>query len=171
MRKDRSEKWEHSCMTEETRGHSDLILCVHTAPTLCQPLSMCRERSNVLTHFSVCTADISLSYADSNYLRTANPPEGGRGWGGRGGARDNSRATGERGRGRERQICRERQGKHVGRDACEVVSQHISNERDGSSPAEGEKERVLSGAVCLKYGLPLFPLQSASLPFFSLSLF
>lgn len=78
MRKDRSEKWEHSRMAEDMRGHSDLIHS-YSPNTVCQPLSMCRERSNVLTHFfSVCTADISLSYADSNYLRTANPPEGGR---------------------------------------------------------------------------------------------
>lgn len=81
MRKDRSEKWEHSRMADDMRGHSDLIHSVVIAPTLCQPVSMCGERHNILTHFSVCTADISLSYADSNYLRTANPPEGGRGRG------------------------------------------------------------------------------------------
>lgn len=88
MRKDRSEKWEHSRMADDMRGHSDLIHSAVIASTLCQPVSMCRERHNILTHFSVCTADISLSYADSNYLRTANPPEGGRGvgaaWGGGG---------------------------------------------------------------------------------------
>lgn len=51
------------CMAEDKRGHSDLI-----QPQRCVSLSMCSERSNVLTHFSerARAADISLSCADSN---------------------------------------------------------------------------------------------------------
>lgn len=122
------------------RIQSDVIHS-HMAPTRCvnPTLSMCRERSNVLTHFSVCTADISLSYADSNYLRTASPPEGGRTRRRGESEGDNDGATVE---------------SETGRD--EAVSQHISNEHGDMMC--WRRKRAPNRDGCIKYGLPLcFP--------------
>lgn len=127
---------------------------------------MCRERSNVLTHFSVCTADISLSYADSNYLGTANPPEGGRRRGERGGGR--VRETMIEWRKRETDMLGEVKGEknQWGRGACEAVSQHISNEHsDMMWEPWWRRKRALNCDGCIKYGLPVFPLQSILLLF------
>lgn len=58
---------EHSCMAEDKRGHGDLIHSAHAAPNTVCRRACAVQRSNVLTHFfPVCTADISLSYADSS---------------------------------------------------------------------------------------------------------
>lgn len=50
------------------------------------------------------------------------------------------------------------------RDACEAVSQHISNEH--SDMMWWGRKRVLNSDGCIKYGLPVFPLQSIWLPFY-----
>lgn len=53
----------------------------------------------------------------------------------------------------------------VERDACEAVSQHISNER--SDMMWWRRSRELSGDGCIKHGPPVFPLNQFRFPFTS----
>lgn len=56
------------------------------------------------------------------------------------------------------------EGEKGGGDACKAVSQHISNEH--SDMMWWGRRRVLNSDGCIKYGLPVFPLQSIWLPFY-----
>lgn len=168
---EKRQEWEVGTFTHgrgyERTQWSD-SLHAYSLGSVCQPLSMCGERCNVLTHFSVCTADISLSYADSNYLRTANPPEGGR------------RREGEV----------EEWGRQWSSDTGETVMlrsmEGSENERWGEGEGAemrarqwvniflmsavtwcgGGERKALNGDRCIKYGLPIFPVHSISLPFY-----
>lgn len=129
---------------------------------------MCSERSNVLTHFSVCvllTFPLAMQTATTSELPTRQKE--GEGWGRRRRSEsesegDNDRATVERGR--KREGFGEVGGEKEGRGACEAVSQHISNER--RDVMCWRRRGALNNGGCIKYRLLVFLLQSISLPLY-----
>lgn len=131
--------YERTQWSDSLRGYSPNAVC--------QPLSMCGERCNVLTHFLcvLLTFPLAMQTATTSELPTRQKEGEGGGEEERSSESegDNDRATEEK----DRYVGSARGRENEKGGACKAVSQHISNEHSGMSARQKRMYKIWAARI------------------------